>query len=105
VTRQRESGSDSLLGWSGRLCNRTLGFDVHRLGVRFLEQPGNAVGRLGTLANPMLGTRSVETQTHFPTGSDRIVKADALYVATVAFQTLVCDDDFIEGALLGTTPG
>ena len=73
------------------------------LDAGLVEQAGNAVGRLGANAEPVL--HAVFDQTHavgVVLGQQRVVGADLLEVLAVTRGAAVGDDDLVVGALLGT---
>src|SRR5690606_2814123 len=71
----------------------------------FLQQLSNALGRLGTLGQPVVGTFLVDGQLHFTASGDRVEEADALDETAVARIAAVGHDQVVEGALLGAATG
>src|SRR5690554_5405802 len=70
-------------------------------GLSFLQQRCNALGRLGTLAQPVVNALVVNGQTGFATGSNRVEETNALNKAAVAGVAAVSNSQVVEGALLG----
>src|SRR5690348_13508451 len=69
----------------------------------FLDQGGDLVAHLRTLADPLLHARHVQLQTLVLAGGDRIVEADVLDVAAVALAALIGHHDVVERTALCAT--
>src|SRR5690606_38847584 len=71
----------------------------------FLQQLSNALGRLSTLGQPVVGTFLVDRQLDFSAGGNRVEEADALNEAAIARIAAVGHDQEVEWALIGAATG
>jgi hypothetical protein len=69
----------------------------------FLDQGGDLVGQLRTLAHPFLDALDVQLKALVLALSDRVVKTDVLDVAAVTLAALIGHDDVVERTALGAT--
>src|SRR5690554_3241627 len=70
--------------------------------ARLLDQLRHALGRLGALADPVVGALEVDLQRNFLTGSHRVEETQTLNEATIARIAAVGDNDLIERPLFRT---